>query len=832
MITRGLTGKGFAGVIAYITHDVNSHETDLRVSAVYTRNLGRANPERAASIMKSTARLNKRCKKPVYHLVVSWHQDDADKLTGENQKEQIEKIITGLGLEDHEAVIAYHTDKDHPHAHIVINRVHPETHRTAQLSFDGVRRGQIARKLEREYGLTIAPLDIRDKDKNLPALILKDLTRMQATFTAAQLEYAVSKMTDSEEETLKFTSEILERKDVFPVAVDAYNKVRYSTADYAAAEHAMFAYAQDLSEQRNYAIPAPGFANDSFLSEEQKQAVHDITTGQNLSILIGRAGAGKTTAMKEVVHAYQSQGFKVMGASPTGAAAKTLGSEADIEAKTIHSWNRQWQNGKGLGDKTVLLVDEAGMLSTRWMKRVLEAALEHKAKVILLGDSDQLKAVEAGDAFRGLVERHGYSEIKTIRRQQIEWQRQASQDFAAGDVSQGFSAYEVGEAVSWSDEKQESQERLIQDYIKDLEERPEGSRLMLCYERAQVKELNQILRQSLKEKGLLDEGQSYYTAEGKKDFALNDRVVFTKNDYGEDLGVRNGTFGTVQAVDGKGLSVKLDSGDMVRFSMDRYDHITHGYAVTVHKSQGATVDKSYVMLSQRLDKNAAYVAFSRHRYDCQIYADKATFDDKEAVLKTLERPAFKDLLTDHSGIERDTVQEQSELEQENYKRALITPEMMEEIEAQTEALSKEINSVMVQADNFERAKLMGKQHYATLKVPGQKLEALKAEFKKSFYAKEIEQTPSEIRDPEKRKELLESYEFKIEEREKGLYSDREKQRERAYWQADRKLKIARHFKDKQKIAEAFAERQLYEKQIEEQNIELHRRQKESLDLDL
>jgi ATP-dependent exoDNAse (exonuclease V) alpha subunit len=98
---------------------------------------------------------------------------------------------------------------------------------------------------------------------------------------------------------------------------------------------------------------------------------------------------------------------------------------------------------------------------------------------------------------------------------------------------------------------------------------------------------------------------------------------------GQAIGVKNGTLATLEKVSPDRFVARLDDGRWVAFSPDQYNHIAHGYAVTIHKSQGATVDRTYVLADPLMNRNASYVALTRQREGVQVYTDRATFADRE-----------------------------------------------------------------------------------------------------------------------------------------------------------------------------------------------------------
>ena len=141
--------------------------------------------------------------------------------------------------------------------------------------------------------------------------------------------------------------------------------------------------------------------------------------------------------------AWEAAGYEVRGAALSGIAAENLESGSGILA--YHC-----QHGARLADRAatcstardVLVIDEAGMVGTRQLERVLSHAAEAGAKVVLVGDPQQLQAIEAGAAFRSIHERHGGTEIGEVRRQREDWQRDATRDLATGRTGDAIQAYD------------------------------------------------------------------------------------------------------------------------------------------------------------------------------------------------------------------------------------------------------------------------------------------------------------------------------------------------------------------------------------------------------
>ena len=161
---------------------------------------------------------------------------------------------------------------------------------------------------------------------------------------------------------------------------------------------------------------------------------------------------------------------------------------------------------------------------------------------------------------------------------------------------------------------------LVETYAMDVAANGwETSRLAFAHRRKDVHALNQAIRAALRSDREADIETLFETETGPRVFADGDRIVFGRND--RELGVKNGILGTVERIDGSKLQVRID-GDgslTVTFDANRYRHFDHGYAVTIHKSQGATVDQAYVLASRSMDRHLAYVAMTRHRDDLRLF---------------------------------------------------------------------------------------------------------------------------------------------------------------------------------------------------------------------
>ncbi len=394
------------------------------------------------------------------------------------------------------------------------------------------------------------------------------------------------------------------------------------------------------------------------LGDEQRRAVRHITGDEGIAVVIGLAGAGKSTMLGAARQAWESQGYRVLGAALAGKAAEGLEESSGIRSRTLASYEQGWQNGQGkLGPKEVLVIDEAGMVGSRQLSRFVSEAHQAGAKLVMVGDPEQLQAIGAGAPFRAIAERVGFVELTEIRRQQEDWQREASRAFARGGTSEALEAYDSHGMVRFHEGQEDARAAIVRSYLADARANPKGTRIALAHRRVDVRALNDAIRVARQERGELPKGEDagerrFQTNDGERAFAPGDRVVFLENN--RDLQVKNGMLGTVRevgegrlvaALDGKGR----DGRDrIIGVPMESYRAIDHGYATTIHKTQGATVDRAFVLASKTMDRHLAYVAMTRHRQGVELHASREEFrDGMEGLSKSLSRDGAKETTLDY-----------------------------------------------------------------------------------------------------------------------------------------------------------------------------------------
>ncbi|NKN10373.1 Ti-type conjugative transfer relaxase TraA, partial [Rhizobium laguerreae] len=507
-----------------------------------------------------------------------------------------------------------------------------------------------------------------------PALLLKQLGNERSTFDERDIAKALHRYVDDPADFANIRARLMASDDLImlkPQQVDAETgkasePAVFTTREILRIEYDMARSAQALSERRGFAVSAESLAaaienvetadpEKSFrLDPEQVDAVHHVTGDSGIAAVVGLAGAGKSTLLAAARVAWEGEGRRVIGAALAGKAAEGLEDSSGIRSRTLASWELIWANGhETLHRGDVVVVDEAGMVSSQQMARVLKLVEQAGAKVVLVGDAMQLQPIQAGAAFRAITERIGFAELAGVRRQREEWAREASRLFARGETEKGLDAYAQQGHLVEAETRDEIIGRIVDDWTAARRQAIQASStagsdgrlrgnelLVLAHTNQDVKRLNEALRSVMTGEGALDEGRSFRTERGEREFAAGDRIIFLENarfiePRAPRLGpqyVKNGMLGTVVSTgDKRGevlLSVRLDNGRDVVLSENSYRNVDHGYAATIHKSQGATVERTFVLATGMMDQHLTYVSMTRHRDRADLYAAKEDFEAK------------------------------------------------------------------------------------------------------------------------------------------------------------------------------------------------------------
>ncbi len=390
------------------------------------------------------------------------------------------------------------------------------------------------------------------------------------------------------------------------------------------------------------------------LDTEQQVMVRQLCeSGAGIDVIEGVAGAGKTFALAVAHDAWTAAGYRVHGACLAARAAQRLDEGSGIPSTTIDRLERSLRRTP-LTASDIVVIDEAGMVGTRALLRLAEQTTAARAKLVLVGDPRQLPEIDAGGAFAHLTNRHDTARLGTNRRQTEPWERAALADLRHGNSDNAFDAYvSRGHIHHGGDVRDE----MVQAWFAT---RMLGAdALMVAAHLRAVDDLNDRARVLLREANLI--GPDVVQLDGRR-YAVGDEILALRNDY--ELGLLNGTHGLIERIDidRQRLIVGTDLRDGVAVPFGYVDGgaLTHGYATTIHKAQGATVDHCFVLVDETTSREHAYTALSRGRHGNELYvdsprtrdgeshADELEPDELDSLRRTLGRSVSQELATDQA----------------------------------------------------------------------------------------------------------------------------------------------------------------------------------------
>ncbi len=396
------------------------------------------------------------------------------------------------------------------------------------------------------------------------------------------------------------------------------------------------------------------------ISDEQAAVVTEMcTSGRGIEVLVAPAGTGKTFSLDAAREAWQRSGHTVIGCALSASAAHELQGGSGIRSTTIAMLNREIQRDRiRLDSRTVLVVDEAGMVGTRTLAPLLQHASTSAAKVVLVGDPKQLPEIQAGGVLGSLADRHPVLTLTENRRQHDPTERGALDQLRSGDVDQGIAMLRDHGRVVTGTNAETVRDGMVEQW---WQHRTAGDEtLMMARRNADVDDLNRRARRHVHAAGELS-GEPLVVND--RPFQIGDQIICTKNDYAN--GIRNGTTGTITHIDHQQSAVTLSTEDGTRRLDDEYlaaGSMRHGYAVTVHKAQGRTCEHGLLLASDDLHREMGYVGLSRGKQSNRMYlvadetpdeleyhgrpGDRA--DPFDLVADSLRRSAAKELALDQA----------------------------------------------------------------------------------------------------------------------------------------------------------------------------------------
>jgi conjugative relaxase-like TrwC/TraI family protein len=444
----------------------------------------------------------------------------------------------------------------------------------------------------------------------------------------------------------------LAERAVSVVAERSLEERRWSTPELLEVEGRLVAGAQARRGEQTGVCAAEAvrqaLAEHPTIGADQAGMVRDLClSGDGVRVVVGKAGTGKTYALGVVRHAFTLDGYRVIGAAPTGIATTSLEAEGFEEVATVdrllleldHAAGRRANHarrgGRGeqapvLDARSILVVDEATMVGSRKLERLLDHAKQAGVKVIPVGDDRQLSSIDAGGGFRGLRVRLGASELVENRRQRQAWERDALELVRDGQVDQAVQAYREHERMVPATSKTELTLNLVRDWWQTHQQaetagEPDRDAVILAYRRDEVDRLNTTCQQVMR---LNDRLGPEHLEVGDRSLHVGDRVVCGRNDL-KGLRVANGTRGTITAIDTqeRSLTIRTEQDRQVTLPATYLDGpvpegrrvVDLAYATTGHKAQGLTRWRALVRITGQEDTNWLYVQLSRAKDDTRLH---------------------------------------------------------------------------------------------------------------------------------------------------------------------------------------------------------------------
>lgn len=375
---------------------------------------------------------------------------------------------------------------------------------------------------------------------------------------------------------------------------------------------------------------------------QQLLASHLTESGTLVAAGVGPAGTGKTASMSVVADVWRAHGHNVHALAPSSTAAQQLGEDIGADGHTIASLTYRWRGliggrphevdglGIDLAPGDMLLVDEAGMATTADLAALVEIAQATGAVVRMVGDPHQLDAVETGGLFRTIVKRDASVELDQVMRMGADKvQADAGLKIRHGDHT-GLDLYYERGWVHHGD-RSDMIATAARDHLADTS--AGRSSILIASTRQDVHAANHIIRDARIEAGLVDTtGRSIELGTGH-DVAVGDIILTRRNQTIGEHKILNGQRFHVHAVSDDGSLVVVDEQRQRTVVLPAEyvsEHVQLGYAATVHRAQGVTVDVTRAVIGAETDRRGLYVAVTRGKKQNHLYVAEDTSIDVDA----------------------------------------------------------------------------------------------------------------------------------------------------------------------------------------------------------
>ncbi len=501
-----------------------------------------------------------------------------------------------------------------------------------------------------------------------PSPIMERLTANNATYTLSAVERLVGERVFDVEQRAAITEKIVDQS--VPL-VDERGKNRLTTREVLETEQTLAAAADGLaSQRRDIQIVRP--AGDRLDEQQQRAYAYTIDDAEQLKVITGVPGAGKTQLIREIGTAYQEAGYNVRAVSVANSAVEILRRETDVPARSVAKELYEWgQDRERLTNRDLLIIDEASTLGTAQGAALLCDAHERGAVVIALGDDKQFQSVAHGNALELMQRAAGERSIdlEKTRRQQEAWQRDATEAVRRGEVRDAIGAYRDRGFVRESATQNEARTAVVEQW-RALESSGVECGIEAYTNRERIA-VNALARDEWRAMGrVAGADQRLETVDGNVPYAVGDRVIIRETI--REAGLHNGSVGTVRAIDDATLHIERRDGMVVPVDTREHPGVQHGYCSTEYREQGTTRYAELQLVTEHVHQRSLTVGMTRHTDAYEMFYSREAVGSYDDLVALGLRTRSKELASDYRELERAQTREP--------KRDLTIGELRRELE--------------------------------------------------------------------------------------------------------------------------------------------------------
>lgn len=499
---------------------------------------------------------------------------------------------------------------------------------------------------------TPVPSDETTRD-TLARDVLADVTRTRSTIPSRDLRaraYELAAGTAHPATADEVLADLVRERELIPLQNDLWTTRQLREREQRTLETAASRAQQPAAPVSRAALHAAQRETErdlgARLSDEQREALATITGGGGVTVLVGQAGTGKGVVLKTAASAWREQGNEVIGTAVAGATAQRLQADANLDrSMTTDSLLAKAERGTlNLNDKTVVIMDEAGMADTNRLARLTELTAETDSKLVLVGDSAQLSPIGAGGLFGDLQQTAPSAELSEVYRAREEWERTAWSQIRAGESARALAAYRAHDRLHITDTRDRAAHEMIDAW--DRARLEHGAQRVTMLTDASNRELDEINAEAQARRDARGELGTNRVELPDRPYALasGDEIIFTAPHYRPDeQRVENGTLAEITNTHDNGtLTVRTHEPTPRELNLDtnEFTDLKLAYAQHVYKAQGQTVDRAFVLTGGwQTDRERAYVATTRARDSTDIYATREDLGEDGIDTTTIDRLA-------------------------------------------------------------------------------------------------------------------------------------------------------------------------------------------------